>query len=236
MHWFYSNHIQAPYIRLMDEEALHCAKVLRLKAGSEVAVVDGSGNYYLSKLITVDIKNCTAEIIATTHDFNPLPIHLHVACAPTKNMDRFEWFIEKATEIGISEITPLLCEHSERKQIKTDRLQRLMIAAMKQSQKASLPILHEMVSLKAFISQKHKEQKFIAYCGEEDKKPFQKMIEKGKDLLILIGPEGDFSSEEVSLCLQNGFIPVTLGNQRLRTETAALAACHTVTLVNEFFI
>lgn len=232
---FYTTDIQPPYITLYSEECMHCAKVLRMRVGEEIAAVDGNGNYYVGKLISIGNKECVAEIVSYSENYNSLPYRLHVACAPTKNIDRFEWFLEKATEIGISEITPLICEHSERRQIKSERLEKVIISAMKQSQKACLPKLNEAIGIKEFIEKHDAAQKFIGYCGEGiSKQSFYKLFQPSVDAIILIGPEGDFSEEEIKCCLSENYIPVALGNQRLRTETAAVAACCIAAVKNEF--
>jgi 16S rRNA (uracil1498-N3)-methyltransferase len=158
---------------------------------------------------------------------------LTIGVAPTKNIDRFEWFLEKSTEIGIDRVIPLLCRYSERKEIKPERLEKVMVSAMKQSIKAYLPVLSPLQTFKEAIKSQFSGQKFIAHCYEGEKQLLRDAVVRGKDVLILIGPEGDFSNEEVELAINEGFVPISLGNSRLRTETAALVACHTVNLINE---
>lgn len=220
---------------LPEEESHHAVKVLRLVEGDPVELVDGRGNYYTAEISFAHHKKCEVRILEKIENYNPLPCHIHIAIAPTKNMDRIEWFAEKVTEIGVGEITPLLCDHSERKVIKIDRLEKIVVSAMKQSKKATMPTLNEMCSFKQFMKQ-YKDfagKKYIAHCYEQDKKSLVKDYVKGNDAIVLIGPEGDFSEEEVRLAIENGFVPVTLGESRLRTETAGIAACHTIHVVNE---
>ena len=164
---------------------------------------------------------------------SPWGCHLHIAMAPTKNMDRTEWFAEKATEIGFDELTFLNCRFSERKVIKTERIEKILISAVKQSLKATLPILNEMIDFNKFMNKDFKGQKFIAHCYEGEKPLLKDVLHKGEDALVLIGPEGDFSPEEVEKAIAKGFTPVSLGKSRLRTETAALVACHTLNLLNQ---
>ena len=218
---------------LSEEESQHAVKVLRLQGGTEITVVDGVGGYYKAKIINPHPKHCTFEITESIQEYGKRDFHLHIAIAPTKNMERLEWFIEKATEIGIDEITPLLCRFSERKIIKSERLEKIIVSAAKQSVKAYFPILHPLCTFDELIKTHQVSQKFIAHCYEEDKKLLQNVIQKSTDILILIGPEGDFSKEEVQKAMSVGFIPVSLGNSRLRTETAGVVACHTVNLRNE---
>jgi len=218
---------------LPEEESQHAIKVLRLQVGAEITVVDGVGGYYKAKISNPHPKHCTFEITERLQEYRKRDFHLHIAIAPTKNIERLEWFIEKATEIGIDEITPLLCRFSERKIIKAERLEKIIVSAAKQSVKAYFPILHPLCTFDELIKTHQASQKFIAHCYEEDKKLLQNEIKKPTDVLILIGPEGDFSKEEVQKALSVGFIPVSLGNSRLRTETAGVVACHTVNLRNE---
>ena len=218
---------------LPEEESQHAVKVLRLQAGAEITVIDGVGGYYKAKIIHPHPKHCTFEINESIPEYGKRNFHLHIAIAPTKNVERLEWFIEKATEIGIDEITPLLCRFSERKIIKAERLEKIIVSAAKQSVKAYFPIIHPLCTFDELIKTHQASQKFIAHCYEEDKKLLQNEIRKSTDVLILIGPEGDFSKEELQKAISVGFIPVSLGNSRLRTETAGVVACHTVNLRNE---
>lgn len=218
---------------LSEEESAHAIRVLRLDCGEKIELVDGLGNFYEAEIIFPHHKRCEVRIINKYENFNTFPFHLHIAIAPTKNMDRLEWFVEKATEIGISEITPLLCRYSERKVIKLERLNKILISAMKQSKKATLPILNEMISFDKFIKSKQSSDNcFIAHCYNQNKQSLSQLYHRGSDATIVIGPEGDFSEEEVESALNNGFSPITLGESRLRTETAGIVACHTIQLLN----
>jgi len=216
------------------EESRHIVKVLRMKDGDTFKITNGKGSFFSAEMINANPKGCLVKILSEEMQ-QPLPYQLHLAVAPTKLNDRYEWFLEKATEISISEITPIICDHSERKTIKPDRYEKILQSAMKQSLKAYLPILNEAVSYKDFInSEKNSEGlKCIAHCEETDKKSLKSVLKPNQKFTILIGPEGDFSSEEIELAKANGFIPVTLGESRLRTETAAVVACHSVAFVNE---
>lgn len=232
MHIFYTPDIEDLH-ELPEEEAAHALRVLRLQAGDEIMLTDGKGNFYHARISLVAHKHCQVDIL----DMQPqAPLwsgHLHIAMAPTKNMDRTEWFVEKATEIGFDELTFLNCRFSERKVIKTDRIAKILVSAIKQSLKARLPRLNEMTDFKSFISQPFDGQKFIAHCHEGEKPLLKDLVRKGEDALALIGPEGDFSEEEVSQAIAAGFQPISLGKSRLRTETAALVACHILNLQNQ---
>ena len=232
MHVFYTPDIlRNP--ELPEEEAQHCTRVLRLGVGDNITLTDGKGNFYKAEITVANSKRCLVAITETIHQ-NPLwPCHLHIAVAPTKNMDRNEWFAEKATEIGIDELTFLNCRFSERKVIKTERIEKILISAIKQSLKARLPKLNEMIDFTKFIAQDFKDQKFIAHCYEGEKPLLKDVLTPGKDAVVLIGPEGDFSEEEVKAAIERGFTPISLGKSRLRTETAALVACHTMNLMNQ---
>jgi len=272
---------------LPEEESQHAVKVLRLQAGDSITVVDGAGGFYKARITIPHPKHCTFEITETLLEYGKRDYHLHIAIAPTKNMERLEWFVEKATEIGIDEITPVVCRFSERKVIKAERLEKIIVSASKQSVKAYFPLLNPLCSLDELIRKCRETQKFIAHCytspptplleergaeaesledsfadrklmknelkrslqtnllkerGAEaesledsltDRKLLQYEIKKSSDVLILIGPEGDFSKEEVQKALSAGFIPVSLGDSRLRTETAGVVACHTVAMINQ---
>lgn len=218
---------------LPEEESQHAVRVLRLKAGDEIEIVDGKGNYFRAVLTNANHKQCGFEIREAIADFGKRNYRLHIALAPTKNIDRFEWFVEKAVEIGIDEITPLICRFSERKVIKPERVEKIIVAAAKQSQKAYFPVLNPLCNFNDFIKNAVASQKFIAHCYESEKKPLQQVLKKSSDVIILIGPEGDFSVEEVQFATGNNYQPVSLGNSRLRTETAGIVACHTVALLNE---
>lgn len=231
MQLFYAPDI-ASNPELPAEEAAHCIRVLRLTEGSEIMLTDGKGSFFKAKIAAAHAKHCVVSIVEQTTQPPLWDFRLHIALAPTKNMDRLEWFTEKATEIGIDEITCLKCEHSERKEVKMARLEKTAVSAMKQSQKATLPILQEMTPFKTFVKQAFEGRKFIAHCEDDAKQELKTAYRSGENALILIGPEGDFSPEEIKLALANGFEPIALGKSRLRTETAALAACHTLHVLN----
>ena len=232
MHVFYTPDIETS-CEMPDEEAGHCLRVLRLGIGDEVMLTDGKGSFYKAVISAATNKRCQLKVIEVLPQEKGWNGWLHVAMAPTKNMDRTEWFAEKATEIGFDELTFLNCRFSERKIIKTERIEKILVSAVKQSLKASKPVLNEMVDFNKFISQDFKGQKFICHCYEGEKKLLKEALVPGEDALILIGPEGDFSEEEVVKALSLGFQPVSLGKSRLRTETAALVATHTLNLFNQ---
>lgn len=214
------------------EEAQHCIKVLRKKEGDEILLADGKGNFYDAEIIQANPKHCIVNIVKSISQKKNWTFNLQIAFAPTKNMDRVEWFTEKATEIGIDHFSPILCQYSERKEIKLQRIEKILVSAMKQSQKAYLPRLDEMQSFSQFVKQKFDGQKFIAHCYPQEKPILKEVYKKGMNALILIGPEGDFSEKEVEEAILSGFQPISLGESRLRTETAALAACHAVHVLN----
>ena len=235
MHIFYTPDLKFSdeTYQLSEEESKHCSKVLRLKNGDKVNLVDGIGGFYEAEIIEDHPKRTQLAIVQKQAEFNRPNHHLHIAVAPTKSIDRIEWFLEKATEIGIQEITPIICDRSERKEVKTERLEKIMISAMKQSLKAYLPKLNPAISFKSFIQeQKDTEKKYIAHCIPTAKKELSDDFAKYQKYLILIGPEGDFSDKEVQIALENGFVPITLGESRLRTETAALQACFEINYLN----
>ncbi|UOK41654.1 MULTISPECIES: 16S rRNA (uracil(1498)-N(3))-methyltransferase [Flavobacterium] len=214
------------------EESKHIIKVLRKKEGDILHVTNGLGFLFITEIILASDKKCTVKINNIDNQ-KPTDFYLHLAVAPTKMNERFEWFLEKATEIGIHEITPLICDHSERKTIKTERFDKIIQSAMKQSLQFYLPILNEPMSFKEFINKNHDGNLYIAHCEETDKKLLKDVVQAKEKCTILIGPEGDFSEKEIALALENKYIPVSLGNTRLRTETAAVVACHSVVFTNE---
>jgi 16S rRNA (uracil1498-N3)-methyltransferase len=216
-----------------EEEAGHCLRVLRLTTGDEVTLTDGKGNFYKAVISAATNKRCQLKITETLPQEKGWTGWLHVAMAPTKNMDRTEWFAEKATEIGFDELTFLDCRFSERRVVKTERVEKILVSAMKQSLKPTLPVLNGMTPFNKFVAQPFAGQKFIAHCYEGDKEPLMQALTPGEDALVLIGPEGDFSPEEVEMAVKAGYRPISLGSSRLRTETAALVACHTYILKNE---
>jgi 16S rRNA (uracil1498-N3)-methyltransferase len=214
------------------EESKHIVKVLRKNIGDTLYITNGKGWLFIAEISMPNINKCTAKIISQKQqpkrDYN-----LHLAVAPTKINDRYEWFLEKATEIGIDSITPIICDHSERKVIKPERFERILQSAMKQSLNCYLPKLNDAISFKDFINLNFEGDLFIAHCEETDRKSLKQQLNPKTDITILIGPEGDFSVKEITEALKNNFIPVTLGETRLRTETAAIVACHSVAFLNE---
>lgn len=219
-------------LELPHEEAQHCIRVLRMNQGDEILIADGKGTFYDAIITNAHQKHCNVEIVGTTAIHKHWNFNLHIAFAPTKNIDRTEWFLEKATEIGIDHISPILTAHSERKQVKLDRLEKILVSAMKQSQKATLPKLDDLTSFAEFIQKPFTGKKLIAHCYDTEKSLLKDIYSHGEDVLILIGPEGDFSEEEVNLAMENGYSPISLGESRLRTETAALVACHSIHALN----
>ncbi len=232
MHVFYTPDIQAK-AELPEEETTHAVRVLRLQTGDEITLTDGKGNFYRAEISTATPKRCLVNVLETLPQAPLWKGHLHIAMAPTKNTDRTEWFAEKATEIGFDELTFLNCRYSERKVIKTERIHKILVSAIKQSLKARLPRLNEMTDFNQFVRQPFNGQKFIAHCYEGEKAFLKDCLQPGEDALVLIGPEGDFSEEEVREALAQGFRPISLGPSRLRTETAALVACHLMNLANQ---
>ena len=233
MNLFYSNDIQESTVVLHDDEAKHCAKVLRKVVGDEIHVIDGCGNFYKVRIDVVDKKDCYCSILETTPHLGCHNYYVRMCVAPTKNIDRFEFFVEKAVEIGVDEIVPICCDNSERKVLKLDRIERIVLSAMKQSYKATMPTLHEMKAVKAVLAADYSGKKCIAHCENQEKKLLRDEVAKGEEITILIGPEGDFSLAEIQQAKQQGWIPISLGESRLRTETAAIAAVHTVEVMNQ---
>lgn len=232
MHLFYTPDIEDMDYTLNAEESRHCVRVLRLAEGEDVSLVDGRGNWYNGVVVSANPKGCRVKCHEKIENFGKRDFHLHVAIAPTKNIDRIEWMLEKCTEMGIDEITMLNTAHSERKVVKDERLEKVLVSAMKQSLKAYLPKLNPMTDFKSFVASCGEVQKFIAHCNEGEKKRLDEIYQPGKDVVILIGPEGDFSAEEVGLAGKSGFVSITLGKSRLRTETAGIVACHTIDFMN----
>ena len=232
---FYSPEIAACQ-ELTEEDSGHAVRVLRHKEGDNVVVVDGVGNFYEAHIVSAHPKHCAVEIDKVTAE-NHWNYFVELAVAPTKNLDRMEWFIEKATEMGIDRFVPLKCRFSERKELKTERIKKIAISAMKQSLKATLPQIEEMIDIKTYLREDFDGQKFIAHCIKDaPRKLLSKEIKPGAKVRVLIGPEGDFSEEEIQMALANGYVPVSLGEQRLRTETAALASVHSIHVINEISI
>ncbi len=244
MELFYSRDIEGGICRLDKDESTHCAKVLRHRCGDEISVIDGCGTLYLCRITCDNPKGVEAMVISSEESWGGHPYRLHMAVCPTKNNDRYEWFAEKACEVGVDMISPIIGEHSERRIFKTARLEKILISAAKQSLKAAVPAVNEPVSVRDFIlshgsvgqidgTDKAQALKMIAYCFEDDSIPrrsIKEVLEEydGTDILVMIGPEGDFSREEAQLALEAGFIPVHLGTSRLRTETAAVTAAEAV--------
>tara|TARA_R110002126_G_scaffold46825_5_gene131482 strand:- start:427 stop:1134 length:708 start_codon:yes stop_codon:yes gene_type:complete len=214
------------------EESKHIIKVLRKKDSDILYVTNGEGLLFETEITLASDNKCTVKIISVEKKA-PAKYRLHLAVAPTKMNDRYEWFLEKATEIGVHEITPIVCDRSERKVINKDRFDKIVLSAMKQSNECYLPKLNEAVTLKEFLQNNSDGMHLIAHCEETDKKSLKSILQKNQNTTILIGPEGDFSEKEIAMALDKNYIPVTLGNTRLRTETAAIVASHSVAFVNE---
>ena len=241
MELFYSRDIEGGICRLDHDESGHCIKVLRHRCGDEISVIDGCGTLYKCRIISDSHKGVEATVLESTADWGSHPYFLQLAVCPTKNNDRYEWFAEKACEIGFDRLSPIIGEHSERRVLKTPRVEKILVSAAKQSLKATVPAVDEPVSVKEFI-QKHGipaqagndgTLRLIAYCFEDERVPRRSIKDalldfKGRDIIVMIGPEGDFSHEEAEMALEAGFIPVHLGASRLRTETAALTAAAAV--------
>jgi len=234
MQLFYNPEIQpnASSFIFDKEESRHIVKVLRKTEGSTIHISNGSGYLFTSEIIFASEKKCEVKIVK--EEFHePTSYSLHLAVAPTKLNDRYEWFLEKATEIGISEITPIICEHSERINFKADRFEKILQSAMKQSLQYYMPKLNEPVAFNTFVAEPREGQLFIAHCEETEKRLLKNALEPKKEVTILIGPEGDFSTKEITIALEKNYVPVSLGNTRLRTETAAIVAAHSVAFINE---
>ncbi len=234
MQLFYNPNINLSEIEFSfdKEESKHIIRVLRKKEGDILYVTNGVGSLFHSEITLASEKRCAVKIIKTEVTL-PNSFYIHLAVAPTKMNERYEWFLEKATEMGVDEITPIICDHSERKIIKNERFDKIIQAAMKQSLQYFLPKLNEPISFKNFINQTHTGKLCIAHCEETDKKTLKNILLPKEKITILIGPEGDFSEKEIQIALENKYIPVSLGNTRLRTETAAIVACHSVVFTNQ---
>ncbi len=236
MQLFYAPDIIPPAYTLSEEESKHCVRVLRLGCGDRIHITDGRGNLFCCEITDDNPKRCAVRVVTTQSEYERLPYALTMAVAPTKNTDRFEWFLEKATEVGVTEIIPLDAAHSERRTLKTERAEKVITAAVKQSLKAYHPLLREMTPLREVVTAPFPGRKFIAHCdaprSAAGRRYLPSLLRKGEDVLILIGPEGDFSPEEIRLALAHGFEEISLGRQRLRTETAAVAAAVMVSVAN----
>ena len=233
MQLFFAENIESDICELTAEESKHCVKVLRMGVGDALHLTDGSGTLCLGTIISADPKACVVQINQRFPNYGQRSHYLHIAVAPTKNTARLEWFIEKAVEVGIDEITPLVCDHSERTTLNTDRLEKIILSAMKQSLKAYKPRLNQPTRFNDLVNAPFDGQRFICHCEGDQRTPLRACCKDNTPSLILIGPEGDFSPAEVSAALSSGFQPVTLGSCRLRTETAALYAAVAINFVNE---
>lgn len=233
MHLFYTPDI-AETLTLPEVESGHCVRVLRLVEGDEIGLIDGRGTFYRAAIVLAHNKRCKVRIVEERSQPTHWAGNIEIAIAPTKNLDRMEWFAEKTTEMGVDAIVPLLCRFSERKELKVERIEKIVVSAMKQSLKAVLPRVDEMTPFESYVREPFDGQKFIAHCyKDEERKLLSQTYRAGASARILIGPEGDFSPEEVKLAIENGYIPISLGASRLRTETAGVVACHTLHTVNE---
>ncbi len=235
MELFYSQDIEGGICRLDHDESGHCIRVLRHRAGDEISVIDGRGTLHKCRITSDSHKGVEAVVVESVSDWGSHPYKLHLAVCPTKNNDRFEWFAEKACEMGFDELSPVIGDHSERRVLKTARVEKILVSAAKQSLKAAVPVVNEPVSVKEFIAANAAKNglKMIAYCFDDERVPRRSIKDvlngyDGTDVTVMIGPEGDFSHEEAELALQAGFIPVHLGASRLRTETAAISAAAAV--------
>jgi 16S rRNA (uracil1498-N3)-methyltransferase len=233
MQLFYKPDISGSPVVLDETESRHCIKVLRLAVGDQVRFVDGKGGLYTAKITDANFRQCKLELTDKKEGFGKPKFHLHIAIAPTKNIERFEWFLEKATEIGVGEVTPLLTDFSERKVVHPERLEKITISAIKQSEKAYLPKLNPLTPFNNLIKLPAIGKAFIAHCHEGEKPHLKNMVNRDENILVLIGPEGDFSEKEVAAARAAGFAEISLGKSRLRTETAGVAACHIINLIND---
>lgn len=234
MQIFYAPDISGSTYTLDENESKHLIRVLRMTKGSDVRLIDGKGNLYEGIISDPDNRKCTIEITGKVTDFEKRNYKLHIGISPLKNPERFEWFVEKSVEIGIDEITPLICRNTEKPGIKTDRINNLIISAMKQSLKATKTILNNPCRLEDFIVKNQDGIKMLAHCDDSLlRKKISDVYSESDNAIILIGPEGDFSKEEINNAVAKGYSPVHLGTSRLRTETAGVAACHSVYFINQ---
>ena len=234
MQLFYAPDITLPEYTLSEEESRHAVKVLRMTVGEHLHITDGRGNLHLCEVISDSPKHCTVRVVSTESEWERLPYRLTMAVAPTKNIDRFEWFLEKATEIGVEAFVALECDHSERRVIKLEREMKVITSAVKQSLKAYHPSLEDMTPFKVLVCRPFEGRKFIAHCDTPvvDKSYLASTVKRGENALVLIGPEGDFSPEEIRLAVEQGFEEITLGDMRLRTESAAVMAVAMLSTIN----
>lgn len=235
MQLFYNSeiNIKSQQFTFDKTESRHIVRVLRKKEGEKIFITNGLGDLFTSEIEIANDKKCLVKILESKTYKKPWNYYLHIAIAPTKLNDRFEWFLEKATEIGIDEITPIICDHSERKVLKLERMEKIVHSAAKQSLKYHFPKLNEPVTFNEFINSEVSGQLFIAHCEETSKKSLKSALKPALKTTMLIGPEGDFSTKEIQQSLEHNFIPVSLGESRLRTETAGIVAVHSVAFVNE---
>ena len=234
MHLFVVPDTTAQYATLPPDESKHCVRVLRLGMGDEVYVASGDGTMCRAIIAVPDTSACEVEIVERMENYGVGGCNLHIAVAPTKNVSRLEWFVEKAVEMGVSRITPLVCERSERVSLKADRLRRIALSAMKQSLQAYCPVIDEPTAMSKLLGTlPDGQQRFICHCDGDDRKSLGQLYARGSDAIVLVGPEGDFSPQEVAAAKEMGFLPVTLGGHRLRTETAALYATAAIDFMND---
>jgi 16S rRNA (uracil1498-N3)-methyltransferase len=234
MQIFYAPGISGNSWVLDENESKHCVRVLRMTVGTPVKLIDGKGNLYEGVIIIADQKKCQIAVNNIICDFEKRNYRLHIAISPLKNTERFEWFVEKSVEIGIDEITPIICRNTEKKSIKLERINGIIFSAMKQSLKAGITVLNEPVSFADFIKKDFTGERLIAHCNpDQERLKIDNVYVKGNEVVIMIGPEGDFSIDEISVATKAGFKPVHLGNSRLRTETAGIAACHSIYFLNQ---
>lgn len=233
MQLFFADDIESIIYGLSPEESKHCVKVLRMSDGDEIYLTDGKGALAKGRITIADPKGCVVEIVERIRNYGKRPQRLHIAVAPTKNADRIEWFVEKAVEMGIEEITPVVCDHSERKTLNMERLEKIVVSAMKQSLKTYRPILNPPTPVRELIAHADENHKYICHCEGDLREGLKSSYKKGDSAVVLIGPEGDFSQDEIATALRQGFRPITLGDCRLRTETAALYALTALNFMNE---
>lgn len=219
---------------LDEDEGTHLVKVLRHQTGDEVHFTNGEGKLYRAELLNGKGKSVKLKLVQLEREEQRAVPHVHIAIAPTKSMERFEWFLEKATELGINEITPLICQRSERDKIRPERLNKILISAMKQSLRLWLPKLNPMIKLRSWVAASTgSQQQFIAHCQSKNLPSLKALLRPQQSITILVGPEGDFTLDEITLAVERGITPVSLGEARLRTETAGMVAVHTVRMINE---
>lgn len=232
MNFFYEPGLDESTTILNTDESYHCVKVLRMKEGDGLFITNGKGLLCEAVLGKADKKGCIVDIIDVKRDYEKRHCRLHLAIAPTKSIDRFEWLLEKAVECGVDVITPVLCEHSERRILKPERMEKLLVAAMKQSQRTYLPKMNTLTKFSDFINGNQEEDRFIAHCTKGEDNPLIKAYSAGHDVVILIGPEGDFSKDEITMAEAKGFEAISMGKYRLRTETAGIVACVQINGIN----